>query len=145
MKTFACAFLLSLAFLSKPETGICAQQDSKIVTRIETVKAQMKGRKLVIRVVGMGRTPALIRGSGQLSRRGPDHKPNSDGLLEYDLYFNPPPNYSGYTLKSVKATLKESSVPAGVTGVRVFGEFNQIDAMLPQKKAKKEKKKKEKN
>lgn len=142
MKATILAFLISLSFVLAPETGICAQQDSKIVTRIETVKAQMKGRKLVIHVVGMGRTPALIRGSGQLLRRGPDHKPNSDGLLEYDLHFNPPPNYSGYTLKSVKATLKESSVPAGVTGVRVFGEFNQIDAMLSQKK---EKKKKEKN
>jgi hypothetical protein len=33
--------------------------------------------------------------------------------------------------------LKESSVPAGVKGVRVFAEFNHVDEMIPEPKTKK--------
>jgi hypothetical protein len=134
MKTTLFAFFICVALFLIPEAGISAKPDSKIVTRIDIVTATIKHGKLVVYVQGVGRTPAHSGGSGQLLRHNQKHEPNKDELLEYDLYFNPPPNYSGYTLKPVKATLQESSAPPGVKGVRIYAELNEMDAMLPEPK-----------
>src|ERR1035441_9753725 len=88
----------------------------------------------------MASTPSL-RG-GQLLKRG--QKLNQDGLLEYELVFNPPQKtYSGDTLKQVKVTFKDSSVPAGTKGVRIYAEYNEMNAMLPEPKPEPATKKKE--
>jgi hypothetical protein len=137
------AFLVSIALFSTREAGIGAKADAKIVVRIETASATRKGDRIVINVVGMGRTGAMVRGGGQLLRRGQKHEPNKDGLLEYELHYVPPPNYSGDKLKSVKASLVETNVPPGVKGVRIYAEYNERNAMLPESKVKERVRKKE--
>jgi hypothetical protein len=125
----ATAIVLGLA----AETGFCAKQESKMVTRIETVKATMKGGKLIIEVHGMARigTGMGLGTTGKLVRRGQNFAPNKDGLLEYELHFNPPGNYKEDKLNPVKADLTESSIPSGVKGVRVYAEYNELNGMLP--------------
>jgi hypothetical protein len=137
------AFFVSIALFSTREMGIAAKADSKLVVRIETAKAVRKGGKIVIQVTGMGRTPAIVRGGGQLLHRGQKHEPNKDGLLEYDLNYVPPANYSGDALKPVKASLVESNIPPGVRGVRIYAEFNERDVMFPESQVKAGKPKKE--
>lgn len=137
MKATILVSLVSLAFLLTPIVGMCAKRDSKLVTRVEDVQAKMKGRKLVIQASGMGSTPALVGVGGHLSPRKGNHELNKEGLMEYDFYYNGPDNYSGDKLKSVKATLKDSSVPSGVKGVRVFGEFNDVTRLFAEPKKKK--------
>src|ERR1019366_4546460 len=140
MKAILFAFFISLAIFLTPEMGLCATQGTKIVTRIDTVTAVMKGGTLTVHVEGMASTPSL-RG-GQLLKRG--QKLNQDGLLEYELVFNPPQKtYSGDTLKQVKVTFKDSSVPAGTKGVRIYAEYNEMNAMLPEPKPEPATKKKE--
>jgi hypothetical protein len=140
MKATLFAFFISLAIFLTPEMGLCATQGTKIVTRIDTVTAVMKGGTLTVHVEGMASTPSL-RG-GQLLKRG--QKLNQDGLLEYELVFNPPQKtYSGDTLKQVKVTFKDSSVPAGTKGVRIYAEYNEMNAMLPEPKPEPATKKKE--
>jgi hypothetical protein len=124
-------FFVLFALLLPPETGLCARADAKIVVRIETVSATFKGGTLVVHAVGMGRTPALMKGPGQLQRRNQKQQPNKDGIMEYELYYVPPANYSGDALKPVKATLRESNLPPGVKGVMIYGEFNEKSVMLP--------------
>src|ERR1017187_2756220 len=140
MKATLFAFFISLAIFLTPEMGLCATQGTKIVTRIDTVTAVMKGGTLTVHVEGMASTPSL-RG-GQLLKRG--QKLNQDGLLEYELVFNPPQKtYSGDTLKQVKVTFKDSSVPAGTKGVRIYAEYKEMNAMLPEPKPEPATKKKE--
>jgi hypothetical protein len=142
MKATLFAFFISLAIFLTPETGLCAGRDTKIVTRIDTVTAVMKGGTLTIHVEGMASTPSMLGRGGELLKRG--QAPNKDGLLEYELVFNPPQkNYTGDALKLVKTTLKVSSVPAGVKGVRIYAEYNEMDAMLPEPKPEPAPKKKE--
>jgi len=140
--TVLAAFLVSLVLLSTPTMGICAQGDSKLLTRIETVKARLRGRKLTVQAFGMASTPALIGLRAHLSPHNGNHEPNKDGLLEYDFYYKSPGDYSGDRLKPVKATLKEASVPPEVKGVRVFGEFNDMTRLFAEPRKKKKKKKK---
>ena len=135
--------VIALALFLTTETGLSAKPELKKVTRIETVTAVLKHGKLVVHVEGMATTTALLPMGGELLRHSADHQPNKDGLLEYDLCFSPPRKNPGDKLKPVKATLKESSVPAGIKGVRIFAEFNQMDGMLPEPKQKKPKEKKE--
>ncbi len=142
LKAVAFAFLLSLTLFLTRETGLGARADSKLVVRIETATATLKGGRIVIHVVGMGRTSAMIRGGGELLRHGQSTEPNKDGLLEYDLYYVPPRDYSGDKLKPVKASLVVSNVPPGVKGVRLYAEFNEINAMLPESKVKERRAKK---
>jgi hypothetical protein len=142
MKATLFAFFISLAIFLTPETGPCATPGTKIVTRIDTVTAVMKGRTLTIHVEGMASTPSMLGRGGELLKRG--QAPNKDGLLEYELVFNPPQkNYTGDALKLVKTTLKVSSVPAGVKGVRIYAEYNELDGMLPEPKPEPASKKKE--
>ena len=110
------------------------------MTRVEDVTARLKGKKLTIQVHGMASTPAFMGVGAHLLPRNGKHELNKDGLLEYDFYYKSPGNYSGDKLKPVKATLKETSVPPGVKGVRVFGEFNDITGLLPEPKKKKSEK-----
>jgi hypothetical protein len=136
------ALIVSLAFCSIPNPGICAEPESKIVTRVDTATAVMKRGALVIRVEGVATiSKGLFPRGGQLVRRGKTSQPNKEGLLEYELHFNTA-NYSADKLNPVRAALTERSVPTGIKGVRVFAELNQMDAMLlpPKEKRKKEKK-----
>ena len=143
MKAIVLAFLVSVALLLTPTVGRCAEQDSKLMTRVETLTVHLRGRKLTIQAFGMASTPALIGLGAHLSPHNGKHELNQDGLLEYDFYYKSPGNYSGSRLKPVKATLKETSVPPGVKGIRVFGEFNDITQLLAEPKSKKRKKKDE--
>jgi hypothetical protein len=110
-----------------------ATRQEQIVTRIERATVVARGRELVIRAEGMGRTPSGMNRAGRLVRRGAEPVLNKEGLLEYNLVFNGIPNYSGFVLKPIKASLKERTVPAGTKGVKIFGEFNEMVALLPQK------------
>ena len=125
------------AMCSLPGTGICAQSETKIATRIDIVGAMLKGNKLTIRVFGMGTTSSRFSQGGKLVRRNPDNQPNKEGLLEYNLVYKAPPNYTGFALKRVSASLKESHVPPGLKGVRIFSEFNHVDEMFPEPQKKK--------
>jgi hypothetical protein len=137
MKAIILVSLVSLALLLTPTTGMCAKRDSKLVTRVESVTAQMKGRKVMLQVAGMATSPALLRVRGHLLSRNGSHDLNKEGLLEYNFYYDAPANYSGDKLTAVRATLKESSVPPGVKGVRIFGEFNDVTRLLAEPKKKK--------
>jgi len=142
MKAILFAFFISLAIFLTPETGRCAERDTKIVTRIDTVTAEMKGGTLIVHVAGMASTPSVLGRTGQLLRRG--QAPNKDGLLEYELVFNPTQkNYTGDKLKPVKVTLKVPSVPAGTKGVRIYAEYNELNGILPEPKQAPVSKKKE--
>jgi hypothetical protein len=140
MKATVLAFLISPALLLAPSVGMCAQQDSKLMTRVEDVTARLKGKKLTIQAHGMASTPSFMGVGAHLLPHNGKRELNKDGLLEYDFYYKSPGNYSGDKLKPVKATLKETSVPPGVKGVRVFGEFNDLTGLLPEPKQKKKRK-----
>jgi hypothetical protein len=114
--------------------AVCAKGESKLVTRIETVKASLKGGKLTIEVTGMAVTGGtMMPKSGSLVRRGT--APNADGLLEYELRFDAPPNAKD-KLEPVKASTTERSIPEGVKGVRIYAEFNEMNRLLPEPKIK---------
>ena len=141
-KTTGFAFIIFLTFCSTPNVGMCAKPELKKITRIENVTAVMKGRTLFVHADGMAPTSSLLPVGGKLLPHSAEHQPNKDGLLEYDLCFSPPQRNPKDKLKPVKASLKESSVPAGIKGVRIFAEFNQMDRLFPEPKQKKSKEKK---
>jgi len=141
MKTILVAFSIAMVTILTPVSGFGAQKEGKLVVRIDDVYARMKGRTLVVEVIGMGRTKAMIRGGGWLLPHNGSHELNKDGLLEYDLYYKAPPNYNGFSLKSVHALLKERSFPPEVKGVRIYSELNAMNSILAQPK-KKEKRQK---
>jgi hypothetical protein len=129
---FVAAFL---ALCWTPDVGICAEPDSKIVTRIETATAKVKNGKLTVRLEAMAPTSAtLIPKGGKLVRRG--DKANKDGLIEYECYYKPG-GYSGTKLRLIKASLTEH-VPPETKGARIFAELNHVDA-VPEPSKKKEK------
>ena len=120
------ALTVFLALGVASEIGICAEPDTKLVTRIDIAKAVLKNGKLTLRIDAMAPTPpVLIPKGGKLVRRG--DKPNKDGLIEYDLYFKPG-GYSGTKLRLVKASLTEH-VPPDTKGARIFAELNHVDAL----------------
>jgi hypothetical protein len=125
------------AMCSVPGTAICAQAETKIVTRIDEIAVVLKGKKLTIRVFGMGTTSSRLPQGGKLVRRNPDNALNKEGLLEYNLVYKAPPNYTGFAMKRVSASLKESHLPPGLKGVRIFSELNHIDELLPEPQKKK--------
>jgi hypothetical protein len=104
------------------------------VTRVDTATAVLKGKTLTVAATGMGRTPTPIGRGGKLVRRNADRPLNKDGLVEYDLVFFAVPNYTGFKMKPISAKLADRSVPAGVKGARVYGEYNSYDALLPESK-----------
>jgi hypothetical protein len=125
-----------LAFCLTSENAICAEPDSKLVTRIDTATAVLKHGTLSIRLDAMAPTsPVLIPKGGKLVRRG-EKVPNKEGFLEYDCYYKPG-GYSGTKLRLVKASLTERSVPAEVKGARIFAELNHVDAVPAPPKGKK--------
>jgi hypothetical protein len=124
---------IGLLILCTAELGLGEAREQKPVTRVETATVVLKHRTLVIQATGMGRTPSAMGRAGKLVRRGAGNL-NKDGLLEYSLVFNAVANYTGFKMKPVKATYKEHSVPQGVKGVRIFGEYNEVDALLPEAK-----------
>jgi hypothetical protein len=137
MKRLSITLTICFVVICTGETALCARAESRIATRVDTVTVIAKGRNLLIRVQGMGRTPARLPLSGRLLRRNQEQGLNKEGLLEYDLVFNQPAGYSGFALQRVTAKLKERSVPEGVKGVRVFGEYNHYDGSLPEPKKRK--------
>src|ERR1700716_3990608 len=105
-----------LALCCIPSAGICADPDSKLVTRIETATVALKNGKLTVRLDAMAPTsPTLLPKGGKLVRRG--EKPNKDGLIEYDCYYKPG-SYSGTKLRLVRASLTEH-VPPETKGARI--------------------------
>jgi hypothetical protein len=137
MKQIICASLLLLALSATPNLAFCRDRYWKLVTRIETVSVAKRGRAIVIRVEGKATAPGLSAGPARLVRRDSNPQPNREGLLEYDLNYDAPRDYAGFKLRTVRASLKDSSVPADTKGVRVFAEFNHFDALLPSPKRKK--------
>jgi hypothetical protein len=123
-----------LAFGVASEIGICAEPDTKLVTRIDTARTVLKNGKISLRIDAMAPTsPVLIPKGGKLVRRG--ETPNKEGLIEYDLYFKPA-GYTGTKLRLVKASLTER-VPPDTKGARIFAELNHLDALPVPPKAKK--------
>jgi hypothetical protein len=127
-----CLFVICTA-----QVGLSAAREQKLATRVDVVTVLLKHRSLKITATGMGRTPTAMGRGGKLLRRASDRPLNKDGLVEYELVYNAVPNYSGFKMKPIKATLKDRSVPEGVKGVRVFGEYNQVDELLPEPKKRK--------
>src|SRR4051794_2227166 len=128
--------LMVLLFLGT-ETLFSGEQ--QIAIRVDTAKVALKHRTLAIQAIGMGKTPNMLGRGGWLVRRGAEGVLNKDGLLEYNLMFNGVPNYSGFKLQPIKANFHEHTVPQGVKGVRIFGQFNEVDALLPEPQPKKPK------
>lgn len=110
-------------------------RQQRLVARVDTATVTLKGNTLTIHAVGMGRTPSAMGRVGWMVPRRPGVL-NKEGLLEYEMVFSGVANYSGFKLKPVKASHRERSVPAGVKGVRIFTEFNERDALLPEPKKK---------
>ncbi|MFL6514119.1 MAG: hypothetical protein ACJ8M1_03765 [Chthoniobacterales bacterium] len=100
---------------------------------MDSATATLSHGSLVIRAEGMGRIPTPLGRGGRLVPRG-SRVLNKDGLLEYELVFSAVPNYTGFKLKPIKGSYREHPVPPGVKGARIFGEFNQFDAHLPEAK-----------
>jgi hypothetical protein len=119
-------------------TSASSSREQQIVTRVDDVLAVRKHKTLEIQALGMGRTPSAMDRGGWLVRRG-SGGPNKEGLLEYDLMFKAVPGYTGFKLKPVKAKLNERNAPDGVKGVRIFGQYNQMDGLLPEVKPKEKK------
>jgi hypothetical protein len=109
-----------------------ATLEQKLVTRVDTATVVLKHKALTVVATGMGRTPTPMGRGGKLLRRKTDRPLGKDGLVEYDLVFNAVPNYTGFKLKPIKAKVTDRSVPEGLKGARIFGEFNQYDALLPE-------------
>jgi hypothetical protein len=137
MKKAGIAIGLAVFMLVTREEAVGASRERRIVARVDETTVVLKRRTLAINAIGMGRTPSAMGRAGQIIRRGPAGVLNKEGLLEYELVFNGVPNYTGFKLKPIKASFKERSVPDGVKGVRIFGEFNQRDALLPESKKRK--------
>ena len=125
-----------LLLLWSGEVVLSASRQQRLVARVDTATAALKGNSLTIRAVGMGRTQSALGRGGWLVPRRPGVL-NKEGLLEYEMVFAGDPNYTGFKLKPVKASHRERSVPAGVRGVRIFSEFNEKDALIPEPKKKK--------
>ena len=141
MKATFLAFLVFLTVFLVPRSGMCAEQNSKLVTRVETVIVHLRGRKLTIQATGMASTPSFLSFGlgGHLSPRKGNRELNKDGLLEYEFSCKSPGDYKGSRLRPVKASFKESSVPPGIKGVKVFGEFNEVAQLLAEPRNKKKK------
>ena len=125
-----------LLLLWPVEALFSASRQQRLVARVDTATVVLKGKALAIRAIGMGRTPTALGRGGWLVPRQPGVL-NKDRLLEYEMVFAGDPSYAGFKLKPVKASHRERSVPAGVRGVRIFSEFNEKDALLPEAKPKK--------
>src|ERR1700730_15077933 len=139
MKKGILALLIAVLSFSTSEVLFSASREQEIVMRVDTGTVVLKHRTLVIQALGMGKAPTMLGRGGWLVRRGAQAALNKDGLLEYNLMFKGVPNYSGFKLQPIKANLHERSVPGGVKGVRMFGKFNEVDALLPEPKQPKSK------
>ena len=136
MKNLSVGFAVLLLAIW-PGVALASNLEEKIVTRVDTATIVKKGKALSIVATGMGRTPTPIGRGGKLVRRNSGKPLNKDGLVEYDLKFFAVPNYTGFKMKPIRATLTDRSVPDGAKGVLVYGEYNQVDALLPEPKKRK--------
>jgi len=117
-------------------SAVGAPHEQKLVTRVDTATALLKGHTLVIKATGMAKTGSAMSKGCQLVRRGGQGVLNKNGLLEYNMVFNATPGYTGSKMKPVSAGFHEKSVPAGVKGARIYSEYNEYDALLPEPKKK---------
>jgi hypothetical protein len=136
MKNAGITLGVCLAILWPCQAVFSASREQRLVARVDTATVILRGKSLTIRAVGMGRTPTAMGRGGWFVPRRPGVL-NKQGLLEYEMVFAGVPNYTGFKLKPVKASHRERSVPAGVRGVRIYAEFNEKDALLPEPKKKK--------
>ena len=128
----ACLFLVVCSC-----NGAGTPREQKLVTRVDTATAVLKGHTLVIKVTGMAASSRSAKGC-QLVRKGGQGVLNKDGLLEYNMVFNAEPGYTGFKMKPVGASFHEKPVPAGVKGARIFSQYNEYDALMPEAKKKKQ-------
>jgi hypothetical protein len=136
MKSAAIVLGICVLMLWPASRVLSDSRQQRMVARVDTVTVKPSGKTFTIHALGMGRTPSAMGRGGWLVPRRPGVL-NKQGLLEYEMVFNGVANYTGFKLKPVKATYHERSVPAGARGVRIFSEFNEMDALLPEPKKKK--------
>jgi len=135
MRNAAIIIGVSLLMLWPGQGMFSASREKRMVARVDTATVVRKGKGLTIHATGMGRTPSAMGRGGWIAPRRPGVL-NKEGLLEYELLFASVPNYTGFVMKPIKASYHEASVPAGVRGVRIYSEFNEKDALLPEPKKK---------
>jgi hypothetical protein len=111
--------------------GAGAPREQKLVTRVDTATAVLKGHTLVIKATGMAASSHSAKGC-QLVRKGGQGVLNKEGLLEYNMVFNAEPGYAGFKMKPVGASFHEKPAPAGVKGARIYSQYNEYDALLPE-------------
>src|SRR4051794_21612613 len=96
-----------------------AKGESKMATRVDDAKAQLKAGKLTVTAQGMANCGGfgLSPSKARLVRRG-ELAPNKDGFIEYELQFNAPAKPSD-KLNPVKASITERLSSGEVKGARV--------------------------
>jgi len=137
MKKAVIGWGITFSILCCCSVAFSASREQKLVTRVETVTVTFKHGTLAIKATGMARTPATMDRGGQLVRRGAQATLNKEGLLEYNMVFPAVANYGGFKLKPIAARLHDKSIPAGIKGVRIYSEFNEVDGLLPEPAPKK--------
>jgi len=110
-------------------------REQKLVTSVDTATAVLKGHTLVIKATGMATTAHSTKGC-QLVRKGGQGVLNKNGLLEYNMVFNAEPGYTGFKMKPASTSFHEKPAPAGVKGARIYSQYNEYDALLPEPKKK---------
>src|SRR4051812_47204202 len=132
----AATLLGALLIVCGSDAALAGSREQKLVTRVDTATAVLKGHTLVIKATGMARTNAGMGKGCQLVPRAGQGVLNKDGLAEYNMTFTADPGYTGFKMKAVSARFHDRSVPPGVRGARIFSEFNEYDAKLPEPKKK---------
>ena len=136
MKTAAIGLVGALLILGSSDAAFGGSREQKLVTRVDTATAVLKGHTLVIKATGMARTNATMGKGCQLVPRSGKGVLNKDGFAEYNMIFSAMPGYTGFKMKPVSASFHDRSVAPGVKGARIFSEFNEYDARLPEPKKK---------
>ena len=137
MKRAAIGWGIAFLILCCCSAAFGASREQKLVTRVDTVTVTFKHGTLAIKATGMARTPTTMDRGGKLVRRGAQPTLNKEGLLEDNMVFPAVANYGGFKLKPISARLHDKSIPAGIKGVRIYSEFNEVDGLLPEPQPKK--------
>jgi hypothetical protein len=113
-----------------------ADNQTKLITRIDTVTVAKHGNSLSFKAEGKATTPGMSAGPAKIVRHENASAPDKEGFLEYDMLYDAPRDYTGFKMRTVRASYKERDVPAEVKGVRIFFEFGKYDALIPIKPVK---------
>jgi len=130
MKATFVVSLIALFTFSAPQAVRCAEETLKPVTRVDFARVDVKGGRLIVKAQGAAHSK---RGARLVLHK--THELNKDGLLEYDFCYVPSAK-DGDKLKSVIVTLKESSTFVGLKGVRIYTQYNELNALLTESKKK---------